>query len=265
MRRSRYPPGNAIVVGIGYSKAGTVENPNLFDGMSRTRDLTPLPLGKDGSKQDTKSPGEKPLTPGPPSGGSAEFLDFILDKVAPSVHAFLTSSSGPAFKELPSHNVLMGHSFGGLFALTAFLRRLDDPKFLFFDSYLAISPSLWFGDRLIFPYAEEFLKKSAAAKEDENSNSSKKPSLLIGYGTQEQYPLQFKFEADAQFQRRRDMSLHHRMTDFVLEMEALLSDCQNSNYVEVMAFSNANHGVAGSCMSSYGIPWALEQFEMVKK
>lgn len=235
VRRSRYPAGDkTIVVGVGYEgSCGTPDFPNLFDGPKRSRDLT---IDKD-HVRDTHP-----------------FLDFLLETLIPSVNNFLVNDIKLANE--PKYRTIMGHSFGGLFTLASLLLTVN-PKYQYFDSYAAFSPSIWFADRLILRYAEKYIKEFSAT----TTVSANKPKLLIAYGTQEQYPAKFGFESEEQFQKRREMSLHNRMSDNVLEFEALVSPLID---VEVAALSNANHGVAGSAMSAYGIPWILEKFVLHK-
>ncbi|WP_435624361.1 alpha/beta hydrolase-fold protein [Flagellimonas sp.] len=87
---------------------------------SRTRDLTP-------TKDDTRFPG---------SGGAHSFLEFIADELKPQVE-----------KEFENvhYNVLVGHSFGGLFSLFALKEQPN-----LFDGYIAISPSVWWKDNYMY-------------------------------------------------------------------------------------------------------------------
>lgn len=235
VRRSRYPPGDrTIVVGVGYEgSCGTLDFPNLFDGPKRSRDLT---LDKD-HYSDTHP-----------------FLDFLLQEIAPSVNRFLINDM--RFPSEPKYKTLMGHSFGGLFTLTSLLLTVN-PKYQYFNSYAAFSPSIWFADRLILKYAEKYVKEFSEIR----TATADKPKLFIAYGTQEQYPAKFGFETEEQFQKRREMSLHHRMSDNVFEFKALLEPVVN---MEVTALSNANHGMSGSSMSAFGVPWILEQYILHK-
>ena len=54
----------------------------------------------------------------------------------------------------PNHRILAGHSFGGLFTLYALFRQ---PRL--FASYVACSPSLWYGNKTMFMYEESFAKR----------------------------------------------------------------------------------------------------------
>lgn len=84
-------------------------------GIDRNKDLTPTHL----SDWNT-------------SGGAGKFLGFIKDELIPYIN-----------KEYPSNgdNTLWGHSLGGLFVINALL---NEPQT--FKSYIAVDPSLWWGD-----------------------------------------------------------------------------------------------------------------------
>lgn len=106
-----------IVVGIG---AGPVAR--------RVRDYTPPVAGY-------AIPAGLPAN-GMETGGSEAFLDLFADRIMPAVRKKWPVDS--------TRETLAGHSFGGLLVLHAFLSR---PNLV--DTAVAISPSLWFGDRLI--------------------------------------------------------------------------------------------------------------------
>lgn len=96
----------AILVGIGYP--GTAS----FDIERRARDLLP------------------------DDGGADRFLDFIAEDVLPLVATLAPVDAGRL--------ALIGHSFGGLFALHALFTRPE-----MFDTLVAGSPSIWWNDRAI--------------------------------------------------------------------------------------------------------------------
>ena len=88
----------------------------------RTRDLTPTAsaAGRDGK-----------ISPGAAveGGGSKNFSKFLTGELRHAVDsAFRTNG----------HNVLIGHSYGGLFTMYTFLNHPE-----LFDTYIAIDPSLW--------------------------------------------------------------------------------------------------------------------------
>ena len=101
---------------------------------NRTRDLTPPPA-------DTALPG---------SGGADTFLRSIKEELIPYVDAHYKTSP---------YRVLIGHSFGGIFALNALLKRPD-----LFNSYVIISPSLWWGKDTLVNQVLGLLKNPTKGK-----------------------------------------------------------------------------------------------------
>ena len=90
-------------------QAYVVAVPNTTD---RTHDLTPI-------TRDTAFP---------TAGGADRMLSFLVDELLPEIDR--------RYATIP-YRVLVGHSFGGLFALNAWLSRPEA-----FQAYVAISPSL---------------------------------------------------------------------------------------------------------------------------
>jgi predicted alpha/beta superfamily hydrolase len=95
----------------------------------RTRDLTP-PL----SVADT---GEFPG-----AGGADAFLRFFEEELIPFIDA--------EYRTAP-YRILIGHSFGGLFAVYALLEQPD-----LFQAHIAISPSLWWDEEALVAQAADF-------------------------------------------------------------------------------------------------------------
>ncbi len=102
----------------------------------RTRDLTPTNAG-------FRNPNGK-VNPLPTSGGADKFLKFIETELIPKVEA--------GYRTQP-YRIFAGHSFGGLFALHAFLSRPE-----IFNAYIAVSPSMDWDDHLLSRRAEESFK-----------------------------------------------------------------------------------------------------------
>jgi len=90
--------------------------PNTDD---RTRDLTPeTTMGKERF---------------PTSGGAEKMLSFLKKELIPHVNEKYRTED---------YRTLVGHSFGGLFVTHTFLHHPD-----IFDSYISISPSLWWDNQ----------------------------------------------------------------------------------------------------------------------
>ncbi len=116
-RQGRIP--NMMIVAI----------PNTTD---RTRDLTP-PIEKD----------KEALKNMPTAGGADNTLKFMREELIPHIDKNYNTNS---------YRVLVGHSFGGIFAVHAFLTQKD-----MFDSYISISPSMWWDQQNLVDKAEAFL------------------------------------------------------------------------------------------------------------
>ncbi|MFG1343276.1 alpha/beta hydrolase-fold protein [Xanthobacter autotrophicus DSM 431] len=112
----------AVLVAIGYPGDLAINMPR------RAKDLTSAPA----------TPGEGSWTYLKPeqTGGADAFLAFIQDELKPAIAA--------SYKVDPKRQALIGHSFGGLFALHALFARPDA-----FSLYVAASPSLWWANGAI--------------------------------------------------------------------------------------------------------------------
>lgn len=120
--------GQALVVGIGYPSDA------LFESRARSFDFTPA-LPETGQ---TRSEGK-----GPREGGADAFLTFIETKVKPLVAAKASVDA--------AHQTLLGYSLGGLFTLHALFAKPES-----FQTYIAISPSVWWGQGYLLAAAERF-------------------------------------------------------------------------------------------------------------
>ncbi len=103
--------------------------PNTQD---RTRDLTPTIEVDEQAKKNF-----------PTAGGANKTLSFIRDELIPHIEGNYNVNK---------YRVLVGHSFGGIFAVNALL---TDPEV--FDSYISISPSMWWDQQNLVERAETFL------------------------------------------------------------------------------------------------------------
>ena len=103
-----------VIVGLGYPVA------RAYPLAARTRDYT------------YATPGEAFAA----GGGAANFYDFVSSQVRPYIEKQYATD--------PKHQILSGHSFGGLFALYVLLNHPSA-----FDQYVIGSPSLWWGNGAI--------------------------------------------------------------------------------------------------------------------
>lgn len=80
----------------------------------------------------------------PTSGGADKFLGFLSEELVPQLDENYRTSG---------FNILMGHSFGGTFAVHSLLTKPE-----LFDAYIAVSPYLMFADNYLVNKAAEDLK-----------------------------------------------------------------------------------------------------------
>ncbi len=105
----------------------------------RTRDLTP-------TKSQKKSPVSPSLTLFADSGGSENFVRFIQEELKPFINKNYRTQD---------YAVLVGHSFGGLFAINIFLIHPE-----YFNAYVANDPSLWWDNEVTISRTKEYLEKN---------------------------------------------------------------------------------------------------------
>ncbi len=108
--------------------------PNTTD---RTRDLT-SPIEKN----------KEVLVNMPTAGGANTMLAFMKEELIPYIDRNYNTNG---------YRMLVGHSFGGIFAVQALLTQGD-----LYDSYIAISPSMWWDDQSLVDKAERFLDSKPA-------------------------------------------------------------------------------------------------------
>lgn len=136
-----------VLVGVGY------DTDRQFARERRTLDFTAPDGPGDGIRPD-------PVHPGRMAGGAAQFLDRLTGPIRQAVEQDLTID--------PARRTLWGHSFGGLFALYTLL---SNPNC--FARFAAISPSIWWDERLIRRIAENAAKMITP------------PPLLVALGDRE--------------------------------------------------------------------------------
>lgn len=83
-------------------------------------------------------------------GGADNFYNFLTEELVPFIEK--------NYRTFP-YRALCGTSFGGIFIVHSFIKN---PKF--FDSYLALSPSMWWDDGIFLKRSKEFLTKNPDLK-----------------------------------------------------------------------------------------------------
>ncbi len=144
--RSKVEP--AVVVGIGYPIDGA------FDMKRRPHDLT--------TRSDLPRPVSKVIPKD--SGGYEAMIRFVQERVKPDIE-----------KRFPidrNRQALAGHSLGGLFTLRTLINHPD-----WFQTYLALSPSIWWHDAAL-------IKEALALSP---SPAQRAARIYIGIGELEEY------------------------------------------------------------------------------
>ncbi|MBK8022010.1 MAG: alpha/beta hydrolase [Chloroflexi bacterium] len=123
---------DALIVGIGYPVRGSVRDINNQVIRLRTRDL--LPIQDPSSEQAIQEffPGLDRVE----SGGGAGFMRFIEDELIPTIDEMYRTDQ--------RDRTLMGHSWGGTFALYALFMGGE-----LFRRFVVVSPDLPMGDGYI--------------------------------------------------------------------------------------------------------------------
>lgn len=149
----------AILVGIGYDDNDIHQEYVGYDSkkfstykLNRVRDYTPIK-----KSQDSKSYSHEYDQY---SGNAEKFKQVIVNEILPDI--------GKMYR-VNGNNTILGHSYGGLFVIWLYL---NDNQI--FNSYIAISPSLWYENNWILSSLKDrkidHLKKlyiSVGAKESE--------------------------------------------------------------------------------------------------
>jgi len=150
----------AVIVGVGYP---------LNQGGRRQFDLT-MPVPR------STLPTNRFDAPYGPIGGADGFLDFLAGDLRKAVAARVPIDT--------SQQALFGHSLGGLFVLHALFTHPDT-----FQSYVAASPSIWWGDRAILVEMERYLRRASP------HDSSRRLLLTVGGSEQTVQPIEDELAA----------------------------------------------------------------------
>lgn len=124
--QASYPLGTNVAEGVIVAIGYPTDDP--YDPLRRSWDLSPPP----GQAYPAFHDGGPEVR----TGGAAEFLAFIEDELKPWVESRLKIDR--------ARQALFGHSFGGLFALFAFLHRPTA-----FATWICASPAIYWEDRVI--------------------------------------------------------------------------------------------------------------------
>jgi predicted alpha/beta superfamily hydrolase len=155
-----------------------------------------------------------------PTGGVDAFIAFVGDELVPAIRA--------QYPVDPQRRALMGYSLAGLFVLETLFKRPE-----LFDTYVAGSPSSFYGNRQVFTLIPGFAKKMRAAH--------LKRRLLLTIGQYEQSPAPGK-EKDPAWLTIADLSIKARMNDNARDLAAQLKPLRNAGLdFEFRVIPNETH------------------------
>jgi hypothetical protein len=131
---------DAIVVGIGYAEDS---NPiEAFRESFTRRDFDLTPIRDEEVEKSMEAAHKRPS----PNGDAGNFHKFIKHELTPFIEK--------AYRADPTRRILIGHSYGGLFALFGLFETPD-----LFDTLIVGSPTLSYGKRFTFQQEEVFAKE----------------------------------------------------------------------------------------------------------
>src|SRR5579871_585481 len=131
---------DAIVVGIGYPEGPDPKEVIRETFIRRDHDLTPT--WDEATAQSMEETFQRPV----PNGDALHFHQFIKDELIPFIEQ--------TYRADPSRRVLVGHSYGGLFALFGLF---ETPGL--FETLVVGSPTLSYGNRWMFVREEAFAQE----------------------------------------------------------------------------------------------------------
>jgi predicted alpha/beta superfamily hydrolase len=189
--QSSYPNGtnvyDGVIVAIGYPS----DQP--YDPLRRSWDLSPPP-GR-------IYPPFFPDTPDVRTGGGEQFLAFIEERLKPWVE-----------EQVPidrSRQTLFGHSFGGLFVLSALFSKPNT-----FNRWVAASPAIFWEDAAILAAERAFLEGQTASLDIE---------LHLSAGQYEGEVLAPFHKGTPEEQKRQERARETRTVEYAQEMTLRLA------------------------------------------
>jgi predicted alpha/beta superfamily hydrolase len=132
--------------------AHTSTTVDFLAGNARIPRVLLIGVGNTNRDRDLTPPTAKLTEENPDGGGAPKFLSFIADELIPEIER--------TYRTRP-YRILIGHSYGGLFATYTLFNRPE-----VFNAYLSISPSLWYDEQRLVTDAPAFLENHKDLKAD---------------------------------------------------------------------------------------------------
>lgn len=204
----------AVVVGIGYPDG----QDNFMISMNRRNDDLTQTDAEPEMKALMKSAG----IPASEYGHADTFLQVIDTEIKPKVAAAVAVD--------PKRSILFGHSLGGLFVVHTLFTHPHS-----FQTYLALSPSIWFANRDVLKDEAAFIALFKAGKIA--------PRVFIAVGGEEQSPSKFALPPGFTRESEARMMAKAAMVDNVRELGRRLSAIQGApgSEIRVKVFDGETH------------------------
>lgn len=160
-------------------------------------------------------------------GEADKFLDFIHSDVITYVETTLFPHAS-----LPTaRKALYGHSYGGIFSLTALYTKTT-----LFDMYISASPTIfWSNYALVKNQEADFLKRTPPANP---------PSLVLTWGTGVDELERRPGESDDAWEKRKGIAEDKLMKGSALDLIERLKRCAGVRDVWSWEFPGEDHGSA---------------------
>ncbi|MBK9320719.1 MAG: alpha/beta hydrolase [Bacteroidetes bacterium] len=176
-----FSTSNMLVVSIGY-------------GYDRTVDYTPTHASEG-------------------NGGANEFMMFIRNELIPKMEHDFSADT------IRRSRVILGHSFGGLYAAFAFTKYND-----VFGNYIMLSPSLWYDNEILLRYEQD----------NRNDNNLNHQVVFMGIGELERSGRMFApYEA---FYQRLKNNYTHMKVESRMESHLDHMGSKNPNIIKGLKF-----------------------------
>ena len=183
----------AVVVGIGYPEA----EQDLNVAMQRRESEFVPTIDPEWAKEVASSPSRSKAL----YAGADDLLQVIHTEIASKVAAVVPVNL--------SRSTLFGHSLGGMFALHALFTHPE-----YFETYLVLSPSIWWDGRVVLADRAAFLKRAGKGEVA--------PRIYLAVGSLEQLdpaqPLRERLPPDMTEAQFRQLTTRAAMVDNALEM-----------------------------------------------
>lgn len=172
-----------------------------IDAVGRSLDYTPARYSDGRVETD-------PLDPQRRTGGAAAFAQLIATSIRPQVEARVAVDR--------QRQTLWGHSYGGLFVLQVLLTQ---PQL--FQHYVAVDPSLWWGDGFVVQQAQRVVDH-ARERSAGTQPSRRRLTLMAGEGA----PSANQAKPDRPGRPRADPQAARRLVALLSSLPGLTADYQ---------------------------------------